>query len=192
MGRNTLICHILNSDLTEAGTTRARKFNQEFVWRKRQWAIPSEDNPVVVKVNNQDGKETEGYIPIPSFITDKKGVKHLYVHVNESDGVYYFLSPKTLNLYDTKGNPIDKCGECGGAISIDARNVRDMLKRKTIDTFWGLDNTFTLLLIVMGIIGIGAMGFAFYLFGQNNALQTQVKILQSQIPTVANMLIGVL
>lgn len=183
---------MLNDDLTEAGSVRAKKYNQEFTWRKRQWAIPSEDNPVIVKIRNENNEEKEAYMPIPSFITDKKGIKHLYVKVNESDGVYYFLSPRALNLYDTKGEPIDKCGQCGGSISIDARNVRDMLKRKTIDTFWGLDNTFTMLLIVMGIVAIGAMGFAFYLFGQNNALSTQVKVLQAQIAPTTNMIIGMM
>lgn len=174
MGKNTLICHILNDDLTEAGHVKARKYNQEFVWRKRMYPIKDEIGD--------------------TFITDIKGRKHLYVNVNESDGTYHWLTPTKLNLVKPSlDGAIDKCGECGGSISIDAHNVWDMLKRKTIDTFWGLDNTFTLLLIIMGIVAIGAMGFAFYLFGQNNTLNNQLTALRTQIEIIqpsAELIIG--
>lgn len=163
--KNTLVCHIMSGNTKEVGTAKTKLYAQEFQWRKRMWAIDADAIPWV----------------------DKKGISHLFVDVNESDGIIRFLEPRKLNLsapFNTtcpKCNeplefpaieaPIDLCGKCGDRITYDARNVRDLLKRKTIDTFWGLDSSHMILLIIMAIVAVGAMGGLFYLLGQNQKLQ---------------------
>jgi len=182
MARNKnaeLQIHILDAFHTEVGVPKAKTFSQDFTWNKRTFPI---------------SPDAVGYV-------DKKGVKHLFCDANEADGTLRWLSPRKVNLLDSKGDIIDKCAQCGGKISIDASNVRDLVKRKTISTFWGLDSSHILLLLVMGIIAIGAFGGLFYLLGQNQNLQSQLnkylptaeEIKESRkIPVNPNFILGVL
>lgn len=175
--KNQLLIHILDEFRNEVGTGMAKSYSQEFSWKKRTFPID----------------------PTATQWTDKKGVHHLFCDANESDGTIRFLSPMKTNLINEQGDIIDKCAQCGGKISIDARNVRDLVKRKTIDTFWGLDSSHILLLLVMGIIAIGAFGGLFYLLGQNQNLQTQLnkylptaeEIKQQRQNTVPKFILGV-
>ena len=124
MARNKLIGHILDERLKEIGIAKGNTFDRELKWKKRQWNIaPALEN----KDNN-------------TFIIDKKGITHCYVNVNESDGTIHFLTPKQLNLYSGT-NPIDKCGECGGRISVDSQEARIVNRKNIIKSFWGLDNS---------------------------------------------------
>lgn len=174
--RNLLLIHILDEYKNEVGTAQAKTFSQEFSWKKRMFPID----------------------PSAVGFTDKKGIKHLFTDANQSDGTIRWLAPDKTNLRDENGQIIDKCTSCGGKISYDARNVRDLLKRKTIDTFWGLDSSHILLLLVMGIIAIGAFGGLFYLLGQNQNLQQQLnkylptaeEIKASKGNTVPKMILG--
>lgn len=176
-GRNQLLVHVLDDNLKEMGKPiRAKTHTQEVSWRKRMWAV--------------------NHISDDVKITDHKGISHAYVHANEADGTFHFITPKRLNLFDytrtidigdTKhqlaefiAKPIDMCAQCGDRITIDARNVRDMLKRKTVDTFWGIDSSHILLLLIMGIIAIAGFGAVFYLLGQVQNLQAQ---LNKYLPT---------
>jgi hypothetical protein len=166
-----LMVHVVDDFLTEVGKPiQSRTWKQEFSYKKRTFPIE------------------------PSALqhTDYRGIKHMYINVNESDGTYRFMEHRKLNLLeplelecpdchatnqlplDIIGAPRNKCDKCGDKISYDARNVRDLLKRKTIDTFWGIDSSHILLLLVMGIIAIAAFGGVFYLLGQNQNLQTQL------------------
>ena len=162
---NRLICHILDSRRHEVGIAKTHTYAQEFTYKKRSWPIDHDSIPWI----------------------DKKGHCHLFVDVNEADGIYRFLEPRKLNLdagqeCDKCGSPqpLDICSKCGDKITIDARNVRDLVKRKTIDTFWGLDQSHILIILVMGIIAIAAFGGLFYLLGQNQSLQQQ---LNKYLPT---------
>lgn len=173
--RNTLLVHVLDDNLKEIGKPiRAKTFHQEVSYKKRMWAI--------------------NHISDDVKITDFKGITHTFVHANETEGTFHFITPKRMNLLDYTrtieididgekkkiplsnyiAKPIDMCAECGDRITIDARNARDMLKRKTIDTFWGIDSSHILLLLIMGIIAIAGFGGIFYLLGQNQNLQTQL------------------
>lgn len=137
----------MSDNLEELGKAKVSLKSQEISWRQRMYPIP--------KLNDN------------SVWRDKKGNYHMHVCVNESDGVFRLLEPQKII-------PIDKCVKCNGRISIDAKNVWDLNKRRTISALFGQDTTFTLLLIIMGIIAVGALGFTFYLYGQNSTLQTQL------------------
>jgi len=169
--RDQLLIHLVDDNLTEVGRpVRSKTWKQEFTYKKRMFPI-----------------ETDA-----AKFADYKGVHHLFININESDGTYRMFEYKKVNLLepieiqcpscgasgeiplDIAGVPRNMCDFCGDKISYDARNVRDMGKRKTIDTFWGIDSSHILLLLVMGIIAIGAFGGVFYLLGQNTNLQQQL------------------
>lgn len=163
----TLIIHIQQNVKNGVGMVKKKIYEQDFQWKGR--AFPIDHN---------------------SIIYDNKGVGHLYYDANSSDGVIRLLTPAQLNLIDTSIQcekchrlaPIDKCNKCGGAITYDARNVRDLIKRKTLTTFWGLDQSHILLLLVMGIIMIGAFGGMMYMLGENQKInQAYTKLLEAQI-----------
>ena len=163
----------MSDNLEELGKVKASMKSQEFSWKQRMWAIP--------KLNDN------------STWVDKKGNYHLHVNVNEADGIIRLLEPQKLI-------PIDRCSNCKGRISIDAKNNWDLNKRKTITSLFGTDTTFTILLIVMGIIALGAMGFAFYLYGQNNTLSSQLQLANNKLqsdnvvhaPPTAKLILGVI
>lgn len=167
MGKTSakLYCHVMHDLVNEIGIAKCKVYSQEFSWRKRMY--PIDKDAIAWK--------------------DKKGISHLFIDVNESDGTIRFLSPQKLNLLSgevcklcNSPVPIDLCGKCGDRISYDARNVRDLLKRKTIDTFWGLDSSHIILLMLMGIVAIAGIGASMYLIGQNTKLQEQ---LNKYLPT---------
>lgn len=156
--KNNLICHIMHDMVNEVGIAKTKVYAQEFKWKKREWPIDTNAIPWI----------------------DKKGTYHLFVDVNESDGTIRFVEPQKTNLDGEPCDkchspiPLDKCSKCGDRITIDARNVRDLVKRKTIDTFWGLDSSHIMLLLIMGIFAIGAMGGLFYVIGQLQSTQAQL------------------
>lgn len=188
MARNILICHVMSelpTGLKEIGSTKAHTQNQEFTWQKRIYPITKESRDVIWE--------------------DKKGISHLHVFVNESDGTYYWLTPEKLNLYgfitekeviieekqedgsivkvkkmlqlpNSIAKPLDLCTKCGSRITIDAMNVRDLVKRKTVGAIWGIDNSFIMLLLIMGIVLVIMMGALFYIIGQWQATQNQLNL----------------
>lgn len=163
MKHGKLIAHILDNK-REVGTRKGKTFQDSIKWNKREWAISEQ-------ARNQ------------GFIFDRKGVAHLYIDVNLADKIFYFLTPTDLNLYDHAGKPIDKCGECGGNISIDAQANR-ILNNKTIyKSFWGMDNSYVLLLLIMGIVAIILGAGLFYMIGENQKTQ---QILQQYLKPVPN------
>lgn len=102
-----------------------------------------------------------------AIITDIKGLAHIYFDINEADGVLSFKKPW-----------IDTCSKCGNEIKgADARNARDLLKRRTISALWGIDNTHTLLLLIMGIVLVGMMGAMLYFMNQASTMQAKLDAL---------------
>lgn len=161
----TLQIHIQQNIKNGVGAVRKKLYDQDFTWKGRAYPIDHQ-----------------------SIIYDNKGVGHLFYDANTSDGVIRLLSPAQLNLIDTNTQcdkchrlaPLDKCNKCGGAITYDARNVRDLIKRKTLTTFWGLDQSHILLLLVMGIVMIGAFGGMMYILGENQKInQAYTKLLEA-------------
>lgn len=145
MAKGKLFCHIMNNLKQEVALVKTRLYAQEFQWKKRMWAIPND----------------------ALAYTDKKGNNHMMFDVNESDGAIRFLLPYKQNIID------NKCIKCGGKISIDAKNTWDLLKRKTINAIWGIDSSHIVLLIIMGIVCVGAVAGIMYLLGQNTKIQEQ-------------------
>jgi len=119
--------------------------------------------PIKTAIYSQQVEWKQRMYPIShnDFITDFKGEKHVYVEANN-------LATKRF------GQTVDKCKDCGKKMSIDARNARDLLKRKTIEAIWGIDSTHIILLIILGIGLLMAMGATFYFVNQYNTLQSKV------------------
>jgi len=174
MGKNTLLVHIMENR-KEVGRTKTKTYNDSIKWKQRLWAI------------SQQARE-KGYI------VDRKGITHLYIDVNLADKIYYFLSPTELNLFDFAGKPIDKCGECGGNISIDAQAVRSLVNKGNIVSFWGRDNSYVLLLMILGIVAVILTGALFYMIGENQKTNELLKQYLQPPPNVVSskFLLGVL
>lgn len=92
------------------------------------------------------------------IITDYKGFSHIYLDVNDS-AVLSFNKDHT-----------DKCKKCSGKMTVDAKNARDLVKRKTISALWGIDTMPMMLLIILGIVCLTIAVFAIYLYGDNQTL----------------------
>lgn len=156
--KKTLICHIMSSPHSEITQIKKKLFHQELQWKDRMYPIAQD-----------------------AIWFDRKGIGHIHLEVNESDGTMRFLFHEKTNLVDENNKSLDMCGKCGDRISIDARNVRDLLKRKTINTFWGLDNSYVLLLMILGIGLVASIGAVFYLIGD---LQTTHELLNKYLVPV--------
>ena len=171
MGKNKLICHILDDNRKEVGQSKGNTFDGQIKWKKREWNIAEQSKN-------------------DCYILDKKGITHCYVNVNQADGSLHFLTPKQLNLY-TGIKPIDKCGECGGQISIDAQAQRIVNQRNIISGFWGKDNSYMLLILLLGIICVALVGALFFVVGELNKTNTilQKYLVQPSSNTVTSKFI---
>lgn len=121
------------------------------------------DKPIKTVIFKQQVEWKNRIFPIQplAFVIDHNGVHHQYVNANTTGALAFDKAP-------------DMCVKCGGKLSIDARNARDLLKRKTIEAIWGIDSTHIILLIIVGIFAIGMMGFAMYEMLQEQSLQSKV------------------
>lgn len=88
------------------------------------------------------------------FMWDYDGIAHQYVDVND------------VAVISWQKDHADTCKKCGGKMTIDAREARTLGRRGIFQAIWGLDNTFTMLLIVL-FIGAIAMAGAF-MWAYNN------------------------
>lgn len=157
--KNVLICHIMENEKKEIARVKTRTHKQDFVWRKRAWPIAQD-----------------------AIWVDKKGISHLHINVNEADGTYRFLYSQKNNIVD------DKCTQCGGRISIDALNVRSMTSRKVIQSIWGVDQSYIMLLLIMAIVLVMAVGALFYIIGEKNKSDQIIRdFVQKQ--TLTNMMV---
>lgn len=110
------------------------------------------------------------------FIVDVKGESHIYVDVNNMA----ILSFK---------QPPDKCKQCSKKMSIDAKNARDLVKRKTITAIWGVDSMPMLLLIIMAIVMLVMIAVVFYMYSEIRAKDVEIDKLSRPIiitPPVGN------
>lgn len=152
MGKNRLICHILEGK-KEVGTAKGKTYEDTIKWNKRAWTI------------SQQARDR-------AYIVDKKGLTHIFVQVNTADSIMYPLTHTQLSLIDSKGELIDKCGECGGQISIDATAHRIALNKTIYKSFWGIDNSYMLLLLIMAIVCVILVGALFFMVGEANKTNT--------------------
>ena len=155
----TLIIHVRSSLHNQVGQVKTKIYKQDFTWKQRLFPIMQD-----------------------AIWYDLKGVGHALCDANMSDGTIRFYTPAQMNLIDTsvrcdKCNrlaPIDKCAKCGDTISYDASAVFNMHRRKTLTTFWGLDQSHIVLLLILGIIAIGGFAGIMYEIGQNGDKDKQI------------------
>lgn len=120
--------------------------------------------PIKTQIWRQQVEWKQRIFPIvpARFIVDSKGQHHQYVNVND------------VSVLSFNKDHADKCRKCGGKMFIDARNARDLVKRKTIEAIWGIDSTHIILLIIVGIMALMAMAFAFVMFNENTKLNQKI------------------
>jgi hypothetical protein len=162
LGKSKLIGHILENR-KEVGIAKGNTYDAELKWKKRQWNISPE-------------------IKNDCFIVDRKGITHCWLDVNQADGTYHFLTPEKLNLYTSARDVIDKCGECGGQISIDAQEHRIVNRKNIIKSFWGLDNSYMLLILLLGIVCVILVGALFFVVGELNKTNTLLQKYLAPVP----------
>lgn len=139
-----LLCHIMQ-DNQEIHTVKRKIYDTDFMWKNRLW-------------------------PINRFAlwTDRKGITHGHFDVNYADGAMY------LRQLTPERKFIDKCVDCGHTIGIDAQNVRDLLKKKTISAYWGIDNSHIMLIMISMIAVLILVAVVFIIYGDNQKLQAQI------------------
>lgn len=117
------------------------------------------------KVYNQEFTWKKRIYPIEQsrIITDVKGDAHLYVDVNDSACLSFNKDHE------------DKCKKCGGKMTIDAKNARDLTKRKTINSIWGVDSSHIMMLLIMGIVLMIMIMVVFYMYLENTKLNTKLQ-----------------
>jgi hypothetical protein len=120
--------------------------------------------PIKTQIWKQEVTWNQRVFPIDhnSFILDSKGIHHQYVEAND------------LAVLRFNKDHEDKCRKCGGKMFIDARNARDLVKRKTIEAIWGIDSTHIILLMLLGIAVLGAVGAVMYVINLNTQLQAKI------------------
>jgi len=120
--------------------------------------------PIKAKIFSQQIEWNRRVYPIEpkSFLIDSKGVHHQYVEAND------------MAILRFNKDHEDRCKKCGGKMFVDARNARDLVKRKTIEAIWGIDSTHIILLMIMGIAILIVIGFAFYMFSDNQSLHAKI------------------
>lgn len=120
--------------------------------------------PIKTQIWKQQVEWNQRIFPIDhnAFIIDSKGIHHQYVEAND------------LSVLRFNKDHEDKCKKCGGKMFIDARNARDLVKRKTIEAIWGIDSTHIILLMLLGIAVLGAIAGIFYVINLNTELQSKI------------------
>lgn len=120
--------------------------------------------PIKTQIWKQQIEWKQRVFPIvpARFIVDAKGIHHQYVNVND------------VSVLSFNKDHADKCRKCGGKMFIDARNARDLVKRKTIEAIWGIDSTHIVLLIILGVMTMVTTFSTIYFANQTTALQQQI------------------
>ena len=144
-----LLAHITqgrNKEVTKP--IKAKVYSQEIKWKNRQWSLIGQES---------------------RFITDNKGINHVYLDVNDS-------AVLTLHKDHT-----DTCKKCGGKMTIDAMSNKQMNRKKIVTAIWGLDNTHIMLLLIMGIVTLILGVVIMYMYGDNQQAHATITALQLQI-----------
>lgn len=96
------------------------------------------------------------------IITDLKGNAHLYVHANKMQ----CLSLQHEAIKDNK--------------FVDAKNARDLLKRKTIQAVWGVDSMPMIMLMIL-LLGMVIMAGALMFLMFDPTVIPQVKAMKEEL-----------
>lgn len=119
------------------------------------------DKPVKSKIYEQYVEwNRRRWAVVPArFVFDYNGIAHQYVDVNDS------------SVLTWQKDHEDTCKKCGGKMTVDAKEVRALGRRGVFHAIWGLDNTHTIMLIVM-FVGAIAMAGAFMWAYSNDVKHT--------------------
>lgn len=110
------------------------------------------------------------YPIIPSrFYYDHKGVAHQQVDSND-------VSVLTFHKDHT-----DNCKKCGGRMTIDARQARELGKSGVFHAIWGIDSTHMVLLIIFALGMCASIGGFFYFYNQDALHKVQLENAQKEI-----------
>lgn len=122
------------------------------------------DKPIKSQIWHQSVEWKRRIYPIDStrFIVDSKGQHHQYVSAND------------VAVLSVQKDHEDRCKKCGGKMTVDARNLRDLVKRKTIEPIWGIDTSHIVLLMILAIVVLAMVGMAFYMYTEKEKLQTKI------------------
>lgn len=96
------------------------------------------------------------------IITDLKGNAHLYVHANKMQCLSLQSEPIKENKF------------------VDARNARDLLKRKTIQAVWGVDSMPMIMLMIL-MLGMVIMAGAIMFIMFDPSVIPQVKAMKEEL-----------
>ena len=120
--------------------------------------------PIKTNIYSQSVQWRKRVYPVipEKFIVDSDGKHHMFVEANDSAVLSFNKDHE------------DKCRKCGGKMTIDARNNRELNKRGVIQAIWGIDPAHMVLLIVMGVIVILGIGAALYFGQENSTLHTKI------------------
>lgn len=136
------------------------------------------DKPIKAKIYEQYVTWNKRQYPIiPSrFYYDYKGIAHQQVASNDVAVLTYQKDHE------------DKCKKCGGKMTVDAREARELGKRGVFHAIWGIDSTHMVLLIIFAIVAIGMGAFAFYNYAEDVKHKTQLESSQKEIGRLNNEL----
>jgi hypothetical protein len=107
---------------------------------------------------------------IPSkFTWDNKGVAHQYVSTND------------VAVLSFNKDHEDKCKKCGGKMTIDARQARELGRRGIFHAIWALDSTHMVMMILIIIGAMAGAGFGVYFYGEDMKHKTAMENGQERI-----------
>lgn len=127
--------------------------------------------PIKTKIYAQDVTWNKRLYPIvpARFYYDHKGIAHQQVDAND------------VSVLTWHKDHEDNCKKCGGKMTIDARQARELGKRGVFHAIWGIDSTHMILLIIFAIGAMAMAGFAFYSYNQDTLHKTQLESAKVEI-----------
>lgn len=102
------------------------------------------------------------------IITDLKGNAHLYVHANRMQ----VLALQAEKIEDNK--------------FVDAKNARDLVKRKTIQAVWGVDQLPMIMLMILMLGMVILAGFLMYVMFDPTVIP-QVKAMKEELTKIKSL-----
>lgn len=127
--------------------------------------------PIKTKIYEQNVTWNKRLYPIvpERFYYDHKGIAHQMIATND-------VSVLTWHKDHT-----DTCKKCGGRMTIDARQARELGKRGVFHAIWGIDSTHMILLIVFALGAMGMAGGFVYYYNQDTLHKTQFENAQQKV-----------
>jgi len=129
------------------------------------------DKPIKTRIYEQSVIWNKRHYPIipARFYYDYKGIAHQQVASND------------VSVLTFKKDHEDNCKKCGGKMTIDAKEARQLGMRGIFHAIWGLDSTHMVLLIIFALGAMAGAGFGVYSYNQDTLHKTQLAGAQENI-----------